>query len=1288
MTFLFISLLSIVSGIMNFNSEAGLRNGYINDIAQDKNGYLWIATNSGLCRFDGEKFLYMDDTTPMVTKLLYDPENDILYSGTGNGLISICCQTMTLQREFDIKATISSLTFSKDSILAGSRYGSLYAIDRKSQNITEYEEGCFGDFPDSYLAICNYEHYLAVGHVAEGFSLIDLNTKEVQRFTNNPEDPSSLPGNKVYCLYKDSVNNLWIGTNKGLAIFNPARNNFTVFRYDPTDPSSIISDHIMAITEMNNHRLWISSDIGGVSILDINQLRYGNTEKIKFINIESTKNEFGLSSKNIRSIHEDSFGNVWIAQYGEGLDCIPKNDNHFHSITYTGSEFTDTNKPVCGLAFDSDGKLWMGTDNEVVVLDGEKIIKQYSLTPYISRSNTKVYSILHDDDYVFLGLYDHGLLRLDRKNDTMTSIDIGSDVDVNNLWKDSDGSIWVGTKTGAVHLSASPENKILEIPSTMYGISSYGFSRDSNGRLWIGGYGVGLCLMNEDYSDKRVYGRSVGIGPIIHQTYQTDDSKELWVATKDGLFHISDMSYPEEYEYFGLNHGMNNSYVRALCQDNDGNIWFSTDTGISLLDLTTGTIRNFGIEHGTVRGNYIDGTWAVSPTDGSIWFGSLGGLCYFFPDRVIADNIISDVCIHEYNGKPFNGQRIELKHKNRLDIRFGVQNFASKNNIEYAYRLSRHNDAWIETGTVHEVTFLKLPWGRNTFQVKARSTGNGWTDDNISSMVIHVKPPVFFRWYFIVLYLTICILIISIITRSSNRRFKDKVALETEREKLAFYTSITHELRTPLTLITGPLEDLAESDEMPEHIHAKVGLIRKSADRLLEMVNMLLEIRKVEFTGKKINMHPVNISSLVNEIGVHFKDMNTNKNVSYIIDVPPSERIINADRGIIRTILENLLSNAIKNTDSGTICLCLEWLPDNHNPEKVCISVKDTGLGIPDEEIDKIFDYMYQVNNGQNDQGSGLGLSLVRSLAELHGAEINVDSKLGVGSIFSISINVKDTGVSLIDNESVNIPDAPEELSGKERKIMLVIEDNDDIREYITQSFKNEFSVITAHNGEEGLQKAMDYTPDIIITDIMMPGMDGYELISAIKDNIRISHTPIIVLTAKDRTYDRQTAYDLGVDSFIAKPFSTTLLRSRINNILQRRAAMMKQMVDLSLENGFKYKNVENKCLTQIDREFLNRFSDIVENNLSDSKLNLSVMQEHFHMSHSTLYRKIKSLTGLSVNEYIRKIRLHHALRMLQEEGLNVSETAYSCGFNDLSYFTSCFKKEFGATPSEKRKTP
>ena len=459
----------------------------------------------------------------------------------------------------------------------------------------------------------------------------------------------------------------------------------------------------------------------------------------------------------------------------------------------------------------------------------------------------------------------------------------------------------------------------------------------------------------------------------------------------------------------------------------------------------------------------------------------------------------------------------------------------------------------------------------------------------------------------------------------------------------------------------------------------------------MNLINQILEFRKTETQNRKLTVAKGNLSSLVTETGLRYKELNRNEKVKFRINIAAKDAKIYFDTDVISTILNNLLSNAIKYTSEGEINLILRSADDGGN-QYTEIIVSDTGYGIDAEALPHIFDRYYQAKGKHQASGTGIGLALVKSLADLHEGTLQVESEIGKGTTFTFRLLTENTYPNALHREEketlaqeeTEIAETVEEEKEETdtRPVVLVVEDNDDIREYIATSFSSNYRILTATNGKEGLEQAQKYIPDIIISDIMMPEMDGIELCKLVKEDIRTSHIPVILLTAKDSIQDKEEGYESGADSYLTKPFSAKLLNSRVHNLLESRKKLALIVANRTKELKPEQQE-ETIKLNKLDEEFLTKFTTIVEENIDMEKMDMSFMMEKMNMSHSTLYRKIKSLTGMSGNELIRKIRLKNSLRLLMEEGHNISEAAYASGFNDLGYFRSCFREEYGMAPSE-----
>ena len=792
-----------------------------------------------------------------------------------------------------------------------------------------------------------------------------------------------------------------------------------------------------------------------------------------------------------------------------------------------------------------------------------------------------------------------------------------------------------------------------------------------------------------------------------------DNQGGIWIATRNGIGYIKDTSHPGEFELYGYKQGLEDTFVRTIQEDASGNIWLSTNDGISRWNKQKQNFDNYDYRDGIPMGNFIEGS-ACRTEDGTLYFGSLNGVCYFNPENLITERQVAPVQIIECKGldnqiESRSGETLILASngniklpydRNSFRIYFSVPDYSQSQQVEYAYLMEGLENTWTNTLGENQVTFHNISPGEYTFKVKARLRNQEWDDTHIATITIHIYPPLWLTWYAKIFYILLILLCVFFWFRFYKRKLLLESSLELEKkksqneqelnnERLRFYTNITHELRTPLTLILGPLEDLVNDPHIPTFYSNKIKVIHSSAIRLLNLINQILEFRKTETQNRKLTVSKGNLGNLVTETGLRYKELNRNGKITFQINIDTRETKLYFDTDIISTILNNLLSNAIKYTPEGEIRLIMRSIVEEEN-KYTEIAVSDTGYGIDAESLPHIFDRYYQAKGKHQASGTGIGLALVKSLADLHEGTLQVESEIGKGTTFTLRLLAENTYPNALHKEEkmekkLIEPEKSEEEDKEEadvRPMLLIVEDNDDIREYIVSSFSNNYRIITATNGKEGLEQAQKHIPDIIISDIMMPVMDGIELCKRVKEDICTSHIPVILLTAKDSIQDKGEGYESGADSYLTKPFSAKLLNSRIHNLLESRRKLALLIANRTKELKPEQPQEPIK-LSRLDEEFLARFTSIVEENVDIDKLDMSFMMDKMNMSHSTLYRKIKGLTGISGNEFIRKIRLKNSLRLLMEEGLNISEAAYASGFNDLGYFRACFKEEYGMAPSE-----
>lgn len=912
---------------------------------------------------------------------------------------------------------------------------------------------------------------------------------------------------------------------------------------------------------------------------------------------------------------------------------------------------------------------------------------------------------------LWLGTYKNGILLYTPKDGRITRIgDKGSEfLDICSFSEDINGKIWIGTQTGIYSYFNNQLSYEKELNAQLPDIMVHGIIRDKNGKLWVGTFGKGVVVFDED--DKKLYNFTTDHSfPSNAVNYMMEDSrKRILVATREGIIIFKDVSQPNVFVSFGAKEGLENTQVRAIQEDHDGYIWISTNGGISRLDEKNKRFYNYNYHDGIPMGDFMDGSTCITP-DGTLFFGSQNGACYFNPRELSSPREVSPVTITQffiYNKQtesrdtrlpvPISNRIVELPYnQNTFNISFNVLDYTQSSQVEFSYMLEGLENAWYSTQGDNQVTFRNIPHGNYVFKVKTRFRNQEW-NENAAQLTVVIAPPLWLTWYAKLGYVILFIFALYALLRFYKRKLDLESSLEVERkqslnkqelneERLRFYTNITHELRTPLTLILGPLEDLlSDATLSPKHAN-KISIIHDSATRLLNLINRILEFRKTETQNRKLSVVKGDLGQLVQEVGLRYKELNPNNKVNYHIHIETEDTEIFYDADMITIILDNLMSNAAKYTSEGDITLSLRSVEENQI-KYTEISVSDTGHGIDAEALPHIFDRYYQAKSKYQASGSGIGLALVKGLSELHEGILKVESTVDAGTTFTLRLPTENTYPNAIhtqhdmekkpmDAEETTITDTPTE----NHPIVLVVEDNTDIREYIRSSFTELYEVITAKDGKEGWELAQARIPNIIVSDIMMPVMDGIELCKRIKEDMRTSHIPVILLTAKDSLQDKEEGYASGADSYLTKPFSAKLLHSRINNLLETRKKIASL---LALADIQPKQESAVSSLNKLDNEFLQKITQIIEENLEMEKMDIAFIADKMCMSHSTLYRKIKGLTDMSANEFIRKVKMRKGVELLMSGQYTISEIAYMIGFSSVAYFRQCFKDEYGMSPSD-----
>ena len=1307
----------------------GISNNFVTDITQDKHGFLWIGTEAGLNRFDGVNFKIFSERNSRlkgnsINSLFYDEIEDKLWIGSKRGVNVLDCETLRLEEPElpDSLGSVNVVDFCR------AEDGGIYIVNHynfilhyKDGKIDVLRQNAFSQLPMSFRSIAYDGHgNLYVGHANYGFSVVNLKTRMVENFHHIPGDGGSLPSNDVGEIFIDRYKNIWLGTSRGLALFNQSTKRFRSFLSHNAASWKTPTPNIHSITETNEGDLLIGGDLGGVGVLNISDLSLSNPDRLEFTVLPSSGGRYGISSMNIHKVFQDSYGNIWIGNYSEGLDFISHTPPRFNLLpSYGVNVNSDKGRPVWSIHTDGNGTIWTGEESKIRVFEDGELKRTYDLSAHLKSSREYISSLVRVGDDILFSPYEDGIFALEINNGGVRRISAPDSQNYANCFAVlPDGRVYLGMQDGFYEYANGELKKDIKISTATYNLIPNGITADRQGKLWIGTYGSGIFIFNKEGEMIHHLDESNGIiSNAVKQLY-LDSQGCMWVAGQDGLSQIADTDRLNEIRNYGYESGLNDAHIRALQEDGEGNLWFSTNNGISRLNRNTSKIDNYDYNDGLPMSSFMDRAACGTP-DGDLYFGSRNGVCGFSPElfsdtgeRIpvqIVDclniNAPKDTSIKVAIGSA-GVKEIKIPYnRNSLRIAFSVTDYSLRNTVEYSYKVEGIDKTWISAGREHDAILRNLPSGTYTFLIRARQRNHDWNNDNLARLKIVVTPPVWLTWYAKVVYALLITLSIWIIIRIYKRRLMLKGSLEMERrksideqrlndERLRFYTNITHELRTPLTLIIGPLEDLDSDDKLPSPFRKKIKTIHSSALQLLNLINQILEFRKAETNNRRLTVSKGQIASVVAEIGLRYKELNHNERVSINLDIDNSLPDIYFDSDVIHTVLNNLLSNAIKYTPEGSIELRLRSVKISKE-DFVEIEVADTGYGIDENSLPHIFDRYYQAEGMHQASGTGIGLALVRSLSDLHEGTISATSEVGKGTVFTLRLRMFNTYPNALHKESAVRRPASEadeneikEISDRQL-VVLVVEDNDDIREYIESSLQSKFKVLTATNGEEGLNIAKSHIPNVIISDIMMPLMDGTELCKSIKDDVRTSHIPVILLTAKDSIQDKETGYEAGADSYITKPFSAKLLTSRIQNILDSRKSLA-AFISSGLSGGHSGYNpattgadeVHHPKISKLDECFIQKFTRIVEDNLTMAELDMTYIQDALGMSHSTLYRKIKGLTGMSGNEFIRKIRLKKGYELLND-GHNVSEAAYSCGFNDVGHFRNCFKNEYGISPSQ-----
>ncbi len=1335
---------------MNISGE--LVNNEVTSIIQDKNGFIWFGTRGGLQRFDGYEMKLLKNNFGKGNNLLSQSievlkngkQNNIWIGTKSGGLSSYDFKTGNI---VNYPHNHQSPGFNADYILA------LCDTDAEKLFIGTWKGFQYLNKSNGQFTVLN-NTWKTFDIQPDGNNGLWLATSSGLRHINQQllNDSSynfGIPDINITSIVMDaSTNCFWLGTwNQGLFKFNPTTKEFVNYRHKKEDANSISSNNTYRIFLDSKGGLWVGTWGGGLNRLN----RSTNSFEKIALNIPGL---FTNDNQIILTMEEDPSGLLWVGTDGTGVFKFDLNQKSFFNIGYKNNQNAIIGSThVLSVYQDQYQQLWLGAKGGGIQYSKDwKQFKKLSIDLPNSTNNQKPTadsrSFLADGNYLWSGT-DRGLIRIINSPNRVGNYTIFqpnvkdsnaiSGLKITSLVKDAVGKIWIGTQENGLSTikGYGPNQQPLfknyrPASGTKGALQNERVSCllvDSKKRLWVGTYkGLHLYLPKTDQFQAFIQNAAVN-NSISNNTIlclAEDKFGNIWAGTQSGLNKITSIQADKVVVVsYAAKDGLASDYIHAIIPDSVGNIWASTNKGIIRYNQQTNLFDVFDKRDG-IQSLIFSENASFKDAQGRLFFGGMEGLTYFFPDKIkmnlfkppiyFTNLKINNVPIEfgKADGdttilnKPFaETESITLSYwENIFSVEFAALDYHAPDKNEYSYLLEGFNKDWVPAEKSRMVTFTNLKPGTYYLKVKATNSDKIW-NPSIHQLQINILPPPWKTWWASTIYIAIFIFLLWVTRYLGLRQaaLKNQLVLtqlgRQQENKLAdfkerLFTNISHEFRTPLTLILGPLEDLLLQFKLDKQIEKRLRLVQKQSKRLLRMVNQLLDFQKAEAGSLKLSTQPGEIVSFCYDIYNLFSEEASRRNINYVFDAQDRYLSFSFDHNKLEIIIYNLLSNAFKYTENGkSIRLSVQKL----NNQYCEIIVEDTGRGIPASEIDQIFDRFYQGKkmDATTISGTGIGLSFVKELTELHGGKIMAQSDGISGSRFTVQLpplpllsEVLAIPEALLhqlhqqqeftSNPSIMQEEKEQSISEPELPIILVVEDEADMLQYVYEIISPYFKVITASNGKEGLDKALETIPDLIVSDIMMPVMDGIELCKQLKSNKDSSHIPIILLTALSDMNHHVQGIKEGADVYLPKPFNSQLLLVHIHNLINSRN-ILKELYAKRVFLG-----TSNFEIKTFEEEFLFTLMKHVEAHIADSNFNNDELSNLLFMSRSTFYRKLKAITGMSGNEFIRTARLNHAAKLLESGKYSVTEAAFDAGFNDIKYFRKRFQDQFGIAPSEYKK--
>jgi signal transduction histidine kinase/ligand-binding sensor domain-containing protein/DNA-binding response OmpR family regulator len=1292
---------------------------------------MWFATDDGLYKFDGTNFTVYrnrsgDSTSLLVNEVLalHEDKTGNLWIGTSGGGFSLYNRRKDNFSHFPENnntpgftrtGVIRSICSDYRGKIWIAHFDALYSLDPQTHSISKHTlRDAAGRPVKTHLisVFADSKHRLWIA-TDDGLFCYHIDANTFIQYVQDSSDTGSLISNQVRTVGEDKWGAIWVGTTNGLSRLKPDGSGFLNYHY-------IQNTYINCIACDKDGLLWIGTG-NGLYVLDINT----NTFTVYSHEPENLQS---LTSNWIRCAYIDRQGIYWFGTYRGGINKYDKNLNLFNLIL--NSRFQQNRADVAvvsAMAENKNGNVLMGTDgNGLYEFDRRKDL----LLPVNLRVNnipaaSLAILALHRtrNNQLYIGTYAHGLLIIDQETGRATQLVQGTGAnnltsnDIFCLQEDSKGNIWIGTngnglnvvKNGQVIARYAPQPR--GAGETLLPINGYirAIEEDAAGNIWIGTHGGGIAVYQPGNGKWTIYDQENSHLPSNKiQSLHRDGKGRMWIGSFGGGLAVFDQG-KQRFTYFNEHDGLQNTMIHQIVEDDGGQLWMSTNTGISCFNTVTKKFRNFTTYNDLQNSNFVRGS-GIRLSDGELLFGGQQGFNYFNPATLTVNRndptvVLTDLKI--YNKSVAAGSNspikehisvageIRLDYKQNFALSFVALNYTLPRQNGYAYKLDGFDKDWNYTGALNTASYTNLDPGQYVFRVKASNNDGVWSK-NETRIKIYVRPP-FWRTPFAYLFYVLAAGGLLLYIRNRGiAKIRQQFTWEQEREqarrireldrlKLKFLTNLSHDFRTPISLIMGPVEQLINEGGAEGKID-KLNMIRRNARRLLNLVNQLLDFRKMEEHELRLQLSKGDFVSFVKEVSESFRDMSERKHIGFIFSSSIDKMDALFDHDKIERVLFNLLSNAFKFTlQGGMIRVEVDDAGKNSTGNnRVSIKVIDTGIGIPKDKQEEIFERFFQNYSASSvlNQGTGIGLSITKEFIRMHGGEIEVESEPGQGSVFTILLPLTQIEAPAVEKretqamETMAPPPSPAEDITTSFSVLLV-EDNEDFRFYLKDNLRNNYKILEAVNGREGWQKALACHPQVIVSDISMPEMDGIELVKKLKADKRTSHIPVILLTALTGDEQQIKGLETGANDYITKPFNFEVLNAKIKSLLE-----LKNNLKSTYTKQIKVLGPET-AIGSTDERLLQEIVSFLETNLTNPQLSVEGLSKQVGMSRSTLYSKLLQLTGETPVEYIRSFRLNKAAVLLQKSNMTISEIAYQVGFTTPNYFAKSFKSKFNMLPSE-----